>query len=297
MATQRIGCQFSGAIKQTSSTAVSASSSPKDLFIWQSLFSGRRAWNLSVNRKLWAALCLLMAVPGLSVKGAGYMISAKDRAQATALSQQAYVTFQSGDYDQALGLLTQSDQLKPDQPDGWNLRGVIYLKQKAYDKAQAAFTRAVALDPDLWAARFNLAEVFFQRRDYARARASFEGLLSQTDRFKEKNKWELVQYKALVCCVLMGDETAATRKLAQAPGSRRRDTGVFLRAGGAGLPREKFVASPEVAGGCPGGFPPSRSTTYSRIRWCRRVGKASLFRWPRSRPTCRLRRRTSTRTQ
>ena len=172
---------------------------------------------LSVNRKLAVAFSLIVAASGLPAMGAGYVISAKDRAQATALSQQAYVTFQSGDYDQALGFLTQSDQLKPDQPDGWNLRGVIYLKQKAYDKAQAAFTRAVALDPDLWAARFNLAEVFFQRRDFARARASFEGLLSQTDRFKEKNKWELVQYKTLVCCVLMNDEPDANKKLAKLP--------------------------------------------------------------------------------
>ena len=149
--------------------------------------------------------------------GAGYMISAKDRAQAVALSQQAYVTFQAGDYAQALGLLTQSDQLKPDQPDGWNLRGMIYLRQKSYDQAQSAFSRAVALDPDLWAARFNLAEVAFQRKDYARARAGFEHLLSQTDHFKDKNKWELVQYKAVICCVLMGDRPSAEKKLAKLP--------------------------------------------------------------------------------
>lgn len=147
--------------------------------------------------------------------GAGYVISAQDRARATALSQQAYVTFQAGDYGQALGLLSQSDQLRPDQPDGWNLRGMIFLKQKAYDQAQTAFARAVALDPGLWAAQFNLAEVFFQRKDFARARARFERLLSQTDRFKEGTKWELVQYKTLVACVLMGDVPAADKKLAK----------------------------------------------------------------------------------
>ncbi len=157
---------------------------------------------------------MVASIPAI---GAGYTISAKDRAEAATLSQQAYVTFQAGDYAQALGLLSQSDRLKPDQPDGWNLRGMILLRQKAYDQAKAAFARAVALDPNLWAAQFNLAEVYFQRKDYARARASFERLLSQTNRFKEANQWELVQYKALMACVLMGDAPAADKKLAKLP--------------------------------------------------------------------------------
>ena len=115
------------------------------------------------------------------------------------------------------GLLGQAELLRPDQPDSWNLRGVILLKQKAYDQAQAAFARAVALDPNLWAAQFNLAESLFQRKDYAHARASFERLLSQTDRYKEGNKWELVQYKAFMSSVLMGDSAAAGKKLAKLP--------------------------------------------------------------------------------
>ncbi len=151
--------------------------------------------------------------------GAGYVITAQDRTRATELSQQAYVTYQSGDYAQALGLLGQAEQLRPDQPDGWNLRGVILLKQKAYDRAQAAFARAAALDPNLWAAQFNLAEALFQRKDYARARTRFERLLSQTDRYKESNKWELVQYKAFVSSLLMGDNPAAAKKLAKLPAS------------------------------------------------------------------------------
>ena len=157
----------------------------------------------------------LIVVSGIPALGAGYVISAKDKARASDLSQQAYTTFQAGDYTQALNLLAQADQLRPDQPDSWNLRGVILLKEKAYDKAQAAFARAIELDPDLWAAQFNLAEVAFQRRDYTRARAGFERLLTQTDRFKEASKWELVQYKAYVSCLLMGDDQAAAKKIAK----------------------------------------------------------------------------------
>ncbi len=161
----------------------------------------------------------IITAPMVPAFGAGYVISSKDRARATELSQQAYLTCQSGDYAQALDLLAQSDRLRPDQPDGWNLRGVILLKQKMYSQAQAAFARAAALDPNLWAAQFNLAEVFFQRKDYAHARTRFEQLLSQTDRYKEANKWELVQYKALVSSVLMGDGQGAEKKLTKLPAS------------------------------------------------------------------------------
>ncbi len=171
----------------------------------------------STRAKLAMVSFSLVMVSMTPAFGAGYVISSKDRARATELSQQAYVTFQSGNYAQALGLLTQSDQLRPDQPDGWNLRGVILLKQKAYGPAQAAFARAAALDPDLWAAQFNLAEVLFQSKDYAGARARFERLLSHTDRYKEANKWELVQYKALVSSVLMGDAQTAEKKLGKLP--------------------------------------------------------------------------------
>lgn len=182
------------------------------------IFPTARSLN-SAKFKVAAAFCGLLMISPVAAFGAGYVISSKDRARAAELSQQAYVTFQSGDYAQALGLLVQADQLRPDQPDGWNLRGVILLKQKAYDPAQAAFARAAALDPGLWAAQFNLAEVLFQRKDYARARTRFEKLLTQTDRYKEGNKWELVQYKACLSALLMGDEPAAVKKLAKLPAS------------------------------------------------------------------------------
>ena len=147
----------------------------------------------------------------------GYVVSAKDRAQVDSLAQQALADYQTGDYPQALSLLEQADRLKPDQSDCWNLRGMIFLRQKDYGKAQAAFTRAVALDPDLWAAQFNLAETAFQQKDYARARKSFDYLLAQTDRFKNASRWELVEYKTFLCCLLQSNTAEADRRLAKLP--------------------------------------------------------------------------------
>ena len=147
----------------------------------------------------------------------GYVVTTKDRAQADVLVQQALADYQGGDYPQALNLLEQADRLKPDQSDCWNLRGMIFLRQKAYDKAQTAFSRAVALDPDLWAAQFNLAETAFQQKDYARARRGFDNLLAQTDHFKSGSRWELVEYKTFLCCLLQGNTAEAERRLAKLP--------------------------------------------------------------------------------
>ena len=145
--------------------------------------------------------------------------SAKDLAQGDSLYQEAFSAYQAGEYSQAQALIEKADRFKPDQPDGWNLRGMVYLKQNAFDKAEAAFARAVALDPKLWAAQFNLAEAPFQGKDYARARGRFEKLLEQTDRYKDAKKWELVQYKAFLSSLLMGDLGDANRKLTRLPAS------------------------------------------------------------------------------
>ncbi len=166
-----------------------------------------------------AGLALVGAflLPGVPGARAGLLPSAKDRSQGEALFQQASTAYQGGDYAGSLHLLEQADALEPDQADAWNLRGVVLLKQKAYDKAEAAFARSVKIDPGLWAAQFNLAEVSFQKKNFARARSVFESLLAQTDRYKAGSKWELVLYKAFLCALLSGDEADARKKLAKLP--------------------------------------------------------------------------------
>jgi tetratricopeptide (TPR) repeat protein len=160
-----------------------------------------------------ALLMLVAAVPARAQR----VVTAAERTQAGALLQEAYTTYQGGDYPQAQVLIDKADKLEPDQADGWNLRGAVYLKQRIYDKAGAAFARAAVLDPKLWAAQFNLGEVAFAQKDYRRARARFEALLEQTDRFKDASRWELAAYKAFLSCLLMGDDADAHKKLAKLP--------------------------------------------------------------------------------
>ncbi len=177
-----------------------------------SLRPGRRGV-IHVGRLLWLALLVPLGTASAGFPSFGSF--SKDRAQGEALYQQAYAAYREGNYPQALLLAEQADKLKPDQADGWNLRGVVLLKQKAYDQAEAAFSRAAACDPDLWATAFNLAEVPYQRKDFAKARNRFEHLLAQTDRYKDGRKWEIVLYKTFLCYLLQGDEAGARKKLAK----------------------------------------------------------------------------------
>ena len=171
-------------------------------------------------------LLILLLSPGSAAAafpGFGNLSREKaDHAQGDALYQQAYVAYHDGDYPLAERLTEQADKLKPNQADGWNLRGVVLLKQKLYEQAEAAFNHSLACDPDFWAAQFNVAEVPYQRKDYVRARSRFEHLLAQTDRYKDSRKWEIVLYKTFLSYLFSGDEAGAKKRLAKlsaAPGT------------------------------------------------------------------------------
>lgn len=134
--------------------------------------------------------------------------------------QMAFASYEAGNNTLALEQIDQAERLKPNVADAWNLKGAILLRQGDYNRAEVAFKRAVNLDPDLWAAKFNVAEIPFRRKDYATARKAFENLSIQTDRYKLAIEWELLQYKLVVCSLLMNDEAYAKGRFSKLrPGS------------------------------------------------------------------------------
>lgn len=168
----------------------------------------------------WGAAALLLGellMGGVLPASAGVAISATARRESDALYQSAYAAYVAADYAQSLTLLDRAEAIRPDFADGLNLRGIICMRQGAYDKAEAAFSRAVALDANLWAAQFNLGEIPFREKNYPVARARFEKLLAHTNRFKARNQWELVQYKTYLCALLAGDDAAAQKNLERLP--------------------------------------------------------------------------------
>ncbi len=218
---------------------------------------GRRLY--SVAGTLLTGIFLLANLPAAH----GGLPTSKDRSQGDALFAQATTAYQGGDYAGALHLLEQADALKPDQADAWNLRGVVLLKQKAYDKAEAAFARSVAIDPNLWAAQFNLAEVSFQKKNYARARTVFDNLLSQTDRYKATNKWELVLYKAFLCALLSGDEADARKKLAKLPANGGATPALLYAQAALAFSRKDPAGANRILAGAQTTYPPALNGLFS----------------------------------
>src|SRR5438309_5471372 len=84
---------------------------------------------------------------------------APTNAELEAMYDKAFRAFDAANYVQALKELDGIDARKPDLAASQNLRGVIYMRQGLYDKAEAALLEAQRLDPKFWNARFNLAEI------------------------------------------------------------------------------------------------------------------------------------------
>lgn len=77
--------------------------------------------------------------------------------------QRALRSYESGDYSTALKQLDRAAARggadAKTRADLLNLRGAIYLRQARVEKAKAKFAEAADLNPALWDARFNLAEI------------------------------------------------------------------------------------------------------------------------------------------
>ena len=58
--------------------------------------------------------------------------------------------------------------------DDYNRLGVAYAQARRYPQAQAAFDRALALDPGFLVARINLANLLFLKPDYQSALARYQ---------------------------------------------------------------------------------------------------------------------------
>ena len=127
----------------------------------------------------------------------------------------AYRAFDAANYVQALKELDAIDARKPDLAASQNLRGVVYMRQGLYDKAEAALSEARGLDPKFWNARFNLAEIPFLKKDWAEARKRFQELLTNNAAELQGEATQLIQYKILLTYLLEGNDTMVDSILAK----------------------------------------------------------------------------------
>ena len=123
--------------------------------------------------------------------------------------QAAGAAYLHRDFAGALDKLDVADQIAPNIPDTWSMRGAIYAEQHAYEKAGDAFEKAAALNPgDFWPP-YNMASLLMLEKKYPEAAAAYEKLEVYG------GHEELVQFK-IVCAYLLAGEPKAAKPVLDA---------------------------------------------------------------------------------
>lgn len=117
--------------------------------------------------------------------------------------QLAGAAYLERDFAKALDKLDQADQVAPNIPDTWSMRGAIYAEQHAFEKAGDAFEKAAELEPgDFWPP-YNMASLLLMEKKYPDAVQAFEKLQVYA------GHEELVQFKIVCANLLAGTPDAA----------------------------------------------------------------------------------------
>ena len=140
---------------------------------------------------------------------------APSKAELEGMYDKAFRAFDSSNFPEALKQLDSIDARQPDLAESQNLRGVIYMRQGIYDKAESALREALRIDPKFWNARFNLAEIPFLQKNWAEARNRFQELLSSNASELQGEATQLIQYKILLTYLLEGKENMVDSILAK----------------------------------------------------------------------------------
>jgi Flp pilus assembly protein TadD len=146
--------------------------------------------------------------------------AAKAKALATEKYEQAEQAFQQRDLTAARRLVEEADAASPNQATTVNLRGEILLAQKDFDGAENAFKQAIKLDPKLSEAHYNLAQIPFKKKEYAKARERFEALFAATTPSpasgSDRNQTsQIIKFKIYLTLLLEGKDSRAQKMMEQ----------------------------------------------------------------------------------
>jgi tetratricopeptide (TPR) repeat protein len=141
--------------------------------------------------------------------------AAKTKAFARSRYEQAQQAFQQRDFTTARKFIDEADTADPNQPSILNLRGEVLTEQKEFDQAEITFKKAAKLDPKFREAQYNLAQIPFKKKDYAKARERFETLFSQTPGGDKNQASQLIKFKIFMTLLLEGKDSRAQKMMEQ----------------------------------------------------------------------------------
>src|SRR5437667_5350253 len=133
----------------------------------------------------------------------------KTKAFARSKFEQSQQAFRQRDFATALKLVDEADKADPNQPATLNLRGEILMQQGQFNDAEAAFKKAAKLDPKLRDAQYNLAQIPFKEKDYAKAQDRFETLYKRIPGGDKNQAAELIKFKIYMTLLMDGKESSA----------------------------------------------------------------------------------------
>src|SRR6266542_581872 len=133
----------------------------------------------------------------------------KTKALAHSKFEQAQQALRQRDLAAARKLIDEADQAEPNQAATLNLRGEILMEQKEFDGAEGAFKKTAKVDPKFREAQYNLAQIPFKKKDYAKARERFEALYDRTPGGDKNQAAELIKFKIYMTLLLEGKESRA----------------------------------------------------------------------------------------
>lgn len=133
----------------------------------------------------------------------------KTKAFARSKFEQSQQAFRQRDFAAALKLVDEADKADANQPATLNLRGEILMQQGQFDDAETAFKKAAKLDPKLRDAQYNLAQIPFKKKEYAKARDRFETLYKRMPGGDKNQAAELIKFKIYMTLLMEGKESRA----------------------------------------------------------------------------------------
>jgi|GEM_PF-1200465 len=116
---------------------------------------------------------------------------------------QAYKAIQAGKFAEAEKQIEAAGRLQPNAAEIPNLRGVLLTREQRYDEAAEKYHQAIAIDPNFYPAKFNLAELAWLHGDVPEALQRYQELQSVD------HSSEVLQFKIAICYLLLGDEANA----------------------------------------------------------------------------------------
>jgi tetratricopeptide (TPR) repeat protein len=133
----------------------------------------------------------------------------KTKAFARSKFEQSQQAFRQRDFATALKLVDEADKVDANQPATLNLRGEILMQQGKFDDAETAFKKAAKLDPKLRDAQYNLAQIPFKKKEYAKARDRFETLYKRIPGGDKNQAAELIKFKIYMTVLMEGKDSRA----------------------------------------------------------------------------------------